>query len=524
MQKLLSTQVSFGGYLVFQPKFYDRALFGVNVDDVALNSSQVIRCVLLANSHSRNSFHGRRKCGMMERSIVAGVRTWEIMGSYLISEFFILMPQTLVTLAVVLFVCGIKIVGSIYLALGLLLLIGCCGASLGFLFGSFCREKIEVPILGLAFFIPTSFFVEYIGLLKGCQNFFSVSQSSFPAATTNPGSPRKFDAVPKLINITVLSYSVVIPPDSVISVKNLVLEADKAKQNPVEKSSDNIRRVSYLSDKTLGWKRYLGVLYTLFSTCMLSLSANLLKMLSHINPLTLGTYGFLVAALLSIPFIWYTLKIEKKSVMKNILPLREKKKSYFSCGHKNHFGFICNHNQLFCCLCLGEKCGVVPIVFAIIAFCGILVMTRPPILTGAERYDENTLIGVSIAFGCLLLATIIILTLRFLKNVHHGVLNLSLYAWAFLTTLSFAVVYDQWKPPENVGDILTTFGSWNYAVSWKYVSFPCASSGGGRCCFAGTNQSCARRHWSGCGDLAKIFGFVATRKQLEEEAGLFIVI
>ncbi|ODM92715.1 ABC transporter G family member 20 [Orchesella cincta] len=244
---------SIWGYLVFQPEFsssiYDRALFGVNVDDIALNSSQVIvkldetnkqisttikielhdafsdfTSALLADCgyDSRQSlsplqygspifgkddtelieytstsmalaavffwpiltvgtrFMEERKCGMMERSIVAGVRTWEIMGSYLISEFFILMPQTLVTLAVVLFVCGIKIVGSIYLALGLLLLIGCCGASLGFLFGSFCREKIEVPILGLAFFIPNLILCGIYWPIEGMSELFQCVAKLLP--------------------------------------------------------------------------------------------------------------------------------------------------------------------------------------------------------------------------------------------------------------------------------------------------------------------------------------------------------
>jgi len=43
-------------------------------------------------------------------------------------------------------------------------------------------------------------------------------------------------------------------------------------------------------------------------------------------------------------------------------------------------------------LCLGETCGVVPVVVAAVAMCGIGVMTRPPILTGAEDFDEKTLV------------------------------------------------------------------------------------------------------------------------------------
>lgn len=48
----------------------------------------------------------------------------------------------------------------------------------------------------------------------------------------------------------------------------------------------------------------------------------------------------------------------------------------------NFFGWIC----------LGEKCGVVPIIVAIMALLGIGVMTRPPILTGAKSFDEDNLV------------------------------------------------------------------------------------------------------------------------------------
>lgn len=44
-------------------------------------------------------------------------------------------------------------------------------------------------------------------------------------------------------------------------------------------------------------------------------------------------------------------------------------------------------------LFLGEKCGIVPVVVAILALLGIGVMTRPPVLTGAEAFDTKTLVN-----------------------------------------------------------------------------------------------------------------------------------
>ncbi|ODM92534.1 ABC transporter G family member 23 [Orchesella cincta] len=95
-----------------------------------------------------------RKCGMMERSLVAGVKTWEVIVAYLISESCILVAQSVLVLAVVTLITDIKILGSWILVLALFASIGYAGVSLGFLFGSLCREKIDVAILAMACFMP----------------------------------------------------------------------------------------------------------------------------------------------------------------------------------------------------------------------------------------------------------------------------------------------------------------------------------------------------------------------------------
>ncbi|CAL8147093.1 unnamed protein product [Orchesella dallaii] len=95
-----------------------------------------------------------RQSGVLERSLVAGVRTWEISAAYLISEFFVLLTQEVFVLGVLTFIAEIKTEGSVLLVLGLFLLTGYCGVSLGFLLGSVCSEKIEVAILALAAFMP----------------------------------------------------------------------------------------------------------------------------------------------------------------------------------------------------------------------------------------------------------------------------------------------------------------------------------------------------------------------------------
>jgi len=43
-------------------------------------------------------------------------------------------------------------------------------------------------------------------------------------------------------------------------------------------------------------------------------------------------------------------------------------------------------------LCLGEKSGIVPLVGALITFSGVVVMARPPFLTGKADFDPEHLV------------------------------------------------------------------------------------------------------------------------------------
>lgn len=67
-------------------------------------------------------------------------------------------------------------------------------------------------------------------------------------------------------------------------------------------------------------------------------------------------------------------------------------------------------------------------------------------------------IGVGLAFLCMVLATIIILCLRFLQNVHHGVLNTFLYTWAFVSTFPVAAAMGSLEIPDNPWDIVGMLG------------------------------------------------------------------
>jgi drug/metabolite transporter (DMT)-like permease len=95
-------------------------------------------------------------------------------------------------------------------------------------------------------------------------------------------------------------------------------------------------------------------------------------------------------------------------------------------------------------LFLGEKLGIVPVLVAFLAFFGIGVMMRPPLLTGGEELSRDTMvsfifiiitlcveylltqIGIGLAISYLFLRTSFLVMMRYLKDVHEGLLSTSL--------------------------------------------------------------------------------------------------
>lgn len=47
---------------------------------------------------------------------------------------------------------------------------------------------------------------------------------------------------------------------------------------------------------------------------------------------------------------------------------------------------------IFAHFIVGEKCGIVFILIAVFTFCGVGLVTKPPILTGTKEFDKATLV------------------------------------------------------------------------------------------------------------------------------------
>jgi ABC-type multidrug transport system permease subunit len=72
-----------------------------------------------------------KKEGLLERTAVAGINTFELILSHITVKLIIMSFQTMVLLIIAIFVFKVNMVGSIFIAAILLLLQGFCGMSFG---------------------------------------------------------------------------------------------------------------------------------------------------------------------------------------------------------------------------------------------------------------------------------------------------------------------------------------------------------------------------------------------------------
>ncbi|CAL8072598.1 unnamed protein product [Orchesella dallaii] len=92
--------------------------------------------------------------GTLERSLVSGVKIWEIFFAFSICELIIGIIRTITIYVMAVWIFGRNIVGSLSLQFLLGLTSTFMGVTAGFLFGAFCTEEIQVALLAMALFFP----------------------------------------------------------------------------------------------------------------------------------------------------------------------------------------------------------------------------------------------------------------------------------------------------------------------------------------------------------------------------------
>lgn len=142
-----------------------------------------------------------------------------------------------------------------------------------------------------------------------------------------------------------------------------------------------------------------------------------MKKYSHVHPFNVGIWYSPTAIMVAVICIMYTAWWEKQPVSQGLFPLSTHKKNvllillrgvltsiifyltvaafyYITAADlRTVISAVVIAVFIFGWMFLGEKCGVVPTIVSLVALCGIGIMTRPPILTGAESFDTGTLVS-----------------------------------------------------------------------------------------------------------------------------------
>ncbi|KAI1290122.1 ABC transporter G family member 20 [Halotydeus destructor] len=109
----------------------------------------------LALAHTALSFVNERQEGLMERSDVAGVKSYEYLISHLVLQLVIAVIQTIFLLISVFFIFDMKLEGSLILVAMMVVLQGVTGMSCGYMISAICHDEQAAGMTAMASFYLT---------------------------------------------------------------------------------------------------------------------------------------------------------------------------------------------------------------------------------------------------------------------------------------------------------------------------------------------------------------------------------
>jgi len=116
------------------------------------------------------SFIAERAEGLLERSWLVGVLSLEIVVSYVLSQFLIIVVQVIIALVVVFFLFKIPCDGPVLLFVLLCLLQGMVGMSYGFFLSTICDTTADAMKMAISSFFPVLMVCGVIWPLEGMPN------------------------------------------------------------------------------------------------------------------------------------------------------------------------------------------------------------------------------------------------------------------------------------------------------------------------------------------------------------------
>lgn len=97
-----------------------------------------------------------RKDGVFERTLVAGVKTFEFIVSQISTQLLVLAVQVLLSIITMFYIIDIQNQGSITLVYLIVLIQGMCGMALGLVVSAFSENESQALALSMASFLPVS--------------------------------------------------------------------------------------------------------------------------------------------------------------------------------------------------------------------------------------------------------------------------------------------------------------------------------------------------------------------------------
>ncbi|CAL8099512.1 unnamed protein product [Orchesella dallaii] len=238
---------------------------------------------------------------------------------------------------------------------------------------------------------------------------------------------------------------------------------------------------SPVEERQLGVKRYLGIFLAVAAAFQFSLSAYVIKILKY-QPFNLGVWRFSVMAMIPIPFLIHAVVWKKEKILKEVWPVNNTTVFllvqafvgsnsiifvFFGLKYLNIADSIVIGTSapifvtFVAFLFLGERCGLIPVFTAILALIGVAIISKPPALTGAEDLSENSFIGVLSSFSSMILLTIHYVAIRYIRTLHHALVNLFFALWGLIECLVVAYAIGVLEVPKDMREvgliILTAF-------------------------------------------------------------------
>lgn len=222
-------------------------------------------------------------------------------------------------------------------------------------------------------------------------------------------------------------FSVVLPNECCNdSLEGTTFVPPEITGNPYQPSKMVEELPTTLKEKKTGFlcacQNYLGIFFTLGSGFIFTCAGIIVKYMKDYHPISLAVFRFQGVLLPALALALYSHYVKRDQVFSTIWPLtdKEKLKRFIFTGVRGVLGgsalillfysikslsladalvisscrpvFVTFMAHVF----LGEPCGIFPVFAATLTILGVGVIARPPILTGAEAVDTETMVSSSI--------------------------------------------------------------------------------------------------------------------------------